>query len=195
MFHVTTHGVDATRICRTDEDYQRFLRVCEMAFGRTRLRCHALCMMGNHYHAFVETADGALANAMELLNGRYAFLFNREHGRRGHLFRARYAATLIETEAHLLETLRYIPLNPVRAGACPTPEAWPWGTYRATLGLEAAPSFLATDWVLGLFGGGSFSARLAFREFVHGGLAVDRSERADTGASHRGRPLRTMSRA
>jgi hypothetical protein len=102
----------------------------------------------------------------------YAKLYNRDHGRRGHLFRARYYSGPIEDDAHLLETIRYIALNPVRAGICQRPEDWRWGTYRATLGLDRAPPCIALSW-LELFADTEASARLALHAFVLGGLAVE----------------------
>jgi putative transposase len=176
FFHVTTHGVDETTICREDADYERFVRVITPVVERKRWKCYGLCVMRTHYHLFVQTSIEQLADGMELLNGRYAKLFNRDHGRRGHLFRDRYFSGLIETEAHLLETIRYIALNPVRAGDRRRPEEWPWGTYRAIMGLEPAPSFLDVDGVLRLFAPTRYGARLALREFVYQGPAVDMLE-------------------
>ena len=176
MFHVTTHGVDETTICRIDADYRRFVRLLTPLIERARWRCFGLCVMSTHYHLLVESKASDLADGMETLNGRYARLFNRDHGRRGHLFGARYDSKPIETEEHFSEAIRYVALNPVRAGARSRPEQWPWATYRALVGLDPAPEFFDVESVLRRFASTPDAARRAIREFVDGALEVDTSE-------------------
>jgi len=175
VFHVTVHGVDATAICRTDADYDRFVRLLTPVTKARGWRCYSLCVMSTHYHLVVESKITDLADGMETLNGRYAKLFNRDHVRWGHLFGARYSSKPVETEEHLFEALRYVILNPVRAGARRRPEEWPWATYRALMGLEPEPDFFDVDFVLRLFAPTREEARRALREFVNGPLAVDMS--------------------
>jgi REP element-mobilizing transposase RayT len=71
--------------------------------------------MGNHYHLLLETPDGNLSKGVRQLKGVYTQLFNRIHGRVGHVFQGRYKAILVEKDSYLLELCRYIVLNPVRA--------------------------------------------------------------------------------
>ena len=91
---------------------------------------------------------------------------NRKHRRTGHLFRNHYSWRPVESEAHLHEAIRYIVLNPVRAGICQKPEDWPWSSYRACAGLDLPPDFLALGDLLGLFGSSPAKARAAYRAFV-----------------------------
>ncbi len=93
---------------------------------------HAYCLMSNHYHLLIETPEPNIANGMQWLNSTYAHRFNEKYERIGHLFQRRYARRLIVDDEHLREVIRYIPLNPVRAGLCKRPEDWPWSSYRAT---------------------------------------------------------------
>ena len=72
--------------------------------------------MDNHYHLVVETPQANLSRGMRQLNGVYTQIFNRRHGRVGHLFQGRYKAVLVEKESYLLELARYVVLNPVKAG-------------------------------------------------------------------------------
>lgn len=87
--------------------------------------------MDNHYHLLIETPDGNLAIGMRQLNGVYTQLFNKLHGRTGHLFQGRYKSILIQKDSHLLEVCRYVVLNPVRAKMAETPEAWKWSSYNS----------------------------------------------------------------
>jgi hypothetical protein len=73
---------------------------------------------------------------------------------------------LVESDPHLLELARYLPLNPVRGRLCDEPADWPWSSYRATLGISKPAPFLRVDRVLGLFALDPDRAREAFRSFV-----------------------------
>jgi putative transposase len=170
LFHVTVHGVDATAICRSDADYDRFVRLLGPVAGDRGWKCYSLCVMSTHYHLVVESTIADLAGGMETLNGRYAKLFNRDHVRWGHLFGARYGSKPIGTTEYLFEALRYVILNPVRAGARRTPEQWPWGTYRALMGLDPAPDFFDVDLVLRHLGPTREEARRALRDYVNAAL-------------------------
>jgi hypothetical protein len=126
--------------------------------------------MDNHYHLLIETPDGNLAIGMRQLNGVYTQLFNKLHGRAGHLFQGRYKSILIQKDSHLLEVCRYVVLNPVRAKMVEKPEAWKWSSYRATAGRESAHPCLTIDWVLGQFSGKRGKAEKEYRQFVQWGI-------------------------
>ena len=114
---------------------------------------------------------------MQQLNTGYSVRTNKRYGRTGHLVRNRFYSGLVEDDVHLLEAIRYIVLNPVRAGLCQSPAAWPWSSYRACAGTELAHPFLSVDRVLGLFGTRPESARDEFCAFVREGHVPE----SDTG--------------
>jgi REP element-mobilizing transposase RayT len=143
-----------------------FLDCLARVVARSNLRCLAYCLMSNHYHLVVETADGELSRAMHALNGRYALRFNRRYGRDAHLFKNRFGATHQTTESQLLWALRYTVRNPVERGLCGAPDQWPWSSYRASAGLERPPSFLDGSRLLSYFGDRSDRARTVYRAFV-----------------------------
>lgn len=128
--------------------------------------CTAYCVMSTHYHLLVETPDADLAAGMQKLNGDYGRSFNHRHGTKGHVFGARYHSAVIEADGHLLETCRYIALNPVRAGLCDEPESWPWSSYRAAIGLAAAHPAVSVDPLLRLFSRDPERARDRLRNYV-----------------------------
>ena len=125
--------------------------------------------MGNHFHFLVQIPHGGLSRGMQVLNTGYSVRTNKRHGRTGHLVRNRFYSELVEDETHLMEAIRYIVLNPVRAGLCQSPADWPWSSYRACAATELAHPFLAVDRVLGLFGTRPAAARAEFRAFVREG--------------------------
>ena len=149
-----------------DRDYARFLRILAVEIERRGWRCHAYCLMPNHFHLLVEIREPDLSEGMQRLKGGYAQWFNRRHGFDGHLFQGRFNAVAVESTWQLLELSRYIVLNPVRAGLCRHPGEWRWSSYRAMTGAVPAPSFLTLDWLLEHFGTDFERARAAFAAFV-----------------------------
>jgi putative transposase len=176
VYHVATRATGPIELFRDSEDRRLHLRLIEYAVNKYGWRVHAYCLMGTHYHLVVTTPEPNIARGMQLLNSCYARAFNQRHGRLGHLVAARYAATLIETEAHALEVTRYVPLNPVRSGQCRLPEHWPWSSFAATLGLHREPAFLDSSWMLQLFGDDLSTARHALHAFVHAALVSETLE-------------------
>ena len=131
IFHVTARGVDGAPIFRDDDDRRSFLRLLRETVTRYRWACHAFCLMTNHYHLVLEARQPDLSLGIQRLNGTHAQRFNRRHGRTGHLFGARYASWVVDSEAHFRATCRYVLLNPVRAGLCDRARDWPWSSARA----------------------------------------------------------------
>jgi putative transposase len=164
VYHVTARGNAKAPIFLADADYEVFLSGLAVARRLDGLLCHAYCLMENHSHLLVETPRANLDEAMQRLNGTYAMRFNRNHERNGHVFEGRYGTKLITDDDYALTVVRYVAVNPVRAGLCAAPEEWPWSSYAATAGLVAPQPFL-TSRVVGWFGD-----REQYRRFVAGGL-------------------------
>jgi putative transposase len=153
IHHVTARGNERRRIFRSDADRRKFLELLAEAVSRFAWSLTGWVLMSNHFHLVFETPEHlTLSEGMQWLNGTYADWFNRKYKRVGHLFQGRFKSFLIEKEAYLLEVLRYVVLNPVRAGMVEKPEAYRWSSYRATAGLEAAPPWLDLNALVPLFG-------------------------------------------
>lgn len=170
VYHVTSRGDGRGRIYRDDEDRQTFLTTLAWVVERFGWTCHGYCLMDNHFHLLIETAQPNLSRGMRQLNGVYTQRFNRRHKKVGHLFQGRFKAILVEKDSYLLELARYVVLNPVRARMVKTPERYIWSSYRPMLGLDPVPPGLATDWVLGQFAKTTTVARRRYAEFVRAGI-------------------------
>jgi putative transposase len=170
IYHVTSRGTEGRPIFLDDLDREIFLTTFAEVVEEREWMCPAYCLMTNHFHLLVQTPDPDLAAGMHGVNGTYANYFNRRHNHIGHLFQSRYKATVIERDSHLLESSRYVVLNPVRAGICRRPGYWQWSSYRATAGYVAAPAFLAVDWVRAQFASNLRRAALRYVEFVADGM-------------------------
>ena len=166
VYHITSRGNARMPIFEDDQDRKHFLSVLADNVERFDWVCHAYCLMKNHYHLLIETPDGNLSRGMRQLNGVYTQWFNRAHGRVGHLFQGRYKAVLVEKETYLLELIRYIVLNPVRAGIVKNPWDYEWSSYNAAVGRIDCPEFLHTDWLLSNFGTARGRAILEYEKFV-----------------------------
>jgi REP element-mobilizing transposase RayT len=171
-YHVTAHAITGGRLYRSRADRLLFLALLERAVMDHQWACYAYCLMLNHYHLVVHTPDRNLPQGMKWLNGSYGQRFNRRHAARGHVFESRYYSGVIERETHLLEAVRYVALNPVRAGLCVDPKEWRWSSYRAWLDEVPAPSFLAVSWLLQQFGMDTSPARDRLRAFVAAGVSA-----------------------
>jgi putative transposase len=125
-YHVACRGSNHRDIYLEDIDRKSFMTILARVVATHEWQCHAFCLMTTHYHLIVETERSKLSRGMQVLNGRYAQLFNQRHDRDGHLFRARYAVYVIDDEVGLEASCLYVLENPVRAGLCEKPSDWHW---------------------------------------------------------------------
>jgi len=116
LYHVIVRGNARQKTFLTDHDHHTYLE--RLARYRTRhgVRCYAYCLMPNHVHLLVEPTSEPLSKFMQGPQQSYTQYFYREHRKVGHLFQRRYHAIVGEKDRYLLALVRYIHLNPVRAG-------------------------------------------------------------------------------
>ena len=166
LHHVTSRGNEGRPIFRSDRDRKAFLEFLAEAVKRFGWSVTAWVLMNNHYHLVIQTPEANLSRGMQWLNGTYADWFNRRHKRSGHLFQGRFKSFIIETGTYAAEVLRYVVLNPVRAKMVARPEDYRWSSYRATAGLEAAPSWLDLAAVYLQFDSDPAAAQARYTEHV-----------------------------
>jgi putative transposase len=126
VYHVTARGVGRAAIFLDDLDRVAFMHRLRITAAKFEWRCHAYCLMTNHYHLVIETKIARLSAGMHRLNGHYAQQFNTRQERSGHVFEGRFSSRVVEREEHLENTCQYVLENPVRAGMCKRAEYWPW---------------------------------------------------------------------
>ncbi|HXI11647.1 MAG TPA: transposase [Thermoanaerobaculia bacterium] len=154
-YHITSRGNRRERIYESDEDRERFLAYLAEAVRRFGWIVTAYVLMTNHYHLVMETPEPNLSAGMKWLNSSYACWYNRRHDTTGHLFGERYKAIHVESERYLQRLVRYVVLNPVRAGMVAAPGEYRWSSYRATAGLAEQPEWLLTSRLVPHFGDAS----------------------------------------
>lgn len=173
FYHITARGNEQKNIFRDDKDRERFLAYLETAVGRYKAVIHVYCLMSNHYHLLMSTAEGNLSQIMRHINGGYTTRFNKRHNRFGHLFQGRYKAILVDADPYAGELSRYIHLNPVRADMVRQPEQYQWSSYAAYIGNTKTPRWLTTDWLLQYFGQKPAAAKKAYTFFVNAAIGTD----------------------
>ena len=177
VYHVTTRGVDKRDIVLDDVDRRTFVGLLASTVQDMEWILHCWVLMSNHVHLVIRAPQANVSEGMQQLLGSYAGWFNKAHDRVGHLFQRRFHAKTIRDDSHVLEVVRYVPLNPVRAGLVGMPERWPWSSYAATAGFVTPPAWLDVDWTLTQFHPTDRDqARIWFRDFVCSarGTAIDR---------------------
>src|SRR3989338_2235197 len=173
LYHVTARGDRREDIFENDHDRREFFSILEQVITPFNWTCYAWCLMDNHYHLLIQTPDGNLSKGMRQLNGVFTQASNRRHLRVGHLFQGRFKAILVDSDAYLLELARYVVLNPVRAGMVKKPADWAWSSYRASMGLEPFPPWLAIDGLLACFAKRRSLAQQRYAQFVLEGIKAD----------------------
>jgi putative transposase len=159
-----------------DSDRYRLYLILQYAVEKFGCRIHAICLMTNHLHLVMQVGEMPLSRAMQNVSLRYTKWINSTQERTGHVFQGRYKALLIDADSYLLELVRYVHLNPVRAGFVASVDDWPWTGHHAYLGKETLP-WLTTEWVLSLLSQDIGHAREAYFSFLQDGLREGR--RAD----------------
>ena len=142
LYQVTARGDRREAIFEDDVDRGAVLAVLEQGLERFDAVVYAYCLMGNHYHAVVQTRQPNLSRLMRHINGVYTQTYNRRHAKVGHLFQGRFKAVMVQEDAYFLEVCRYVDLNPVRAGMLKQPQDWAWSSYRAHVGQVEGPRWL-----------------------------------------------------
>jgi REP element-mobilizing transposase RayT len=175
-------GNGGQNIFADDEDRCRFYLFLQEGVEKFGHRIHAFCLMNNHVHLAIQVGEKPLSRIMQNLCFRYTQWVNSRQKRVGHLFQGRYKAIVVDANAYLVELVRYIHLNPVRAKLVKSPEAHSWSGHRAYLGHEQLP-WLTTEWVLSQFAQRLKTARTRYGEFVKYGMDEGHRKEFHSGTS------------
>jgi REP element-mobilizing transposase RayT len=168
-YHVILRGKGGDKIFFTDKDRINFCSLISGVSSKYGCRVHAFCLMNNHVHLLLQVGDIALPKIIQNLAFRHTRAINKQRKRTGHLFQGRYKAILADAQSYLLELVRYIHLNPVRARLAKSASAWRWSGHNAYLGKERI-EWLTTDEVLSQFAGKAGPARERYAAFIAEGV-------------------------
>ncbi|MCX5785928.1 MAG: transposase [Elusimicrobia bacterium] len=134
VYHIRSRGNDRGDVFGDDDDRRYYLDLLCSVISAFRLKIYAYALMSNHIHLFLKTLLPNISEAMHRLNLDYSIYFNKRHGKTGHLFESRFKSKLVQEDRYFLALLRYIHMNPVKAGIVSAPEEYDWSSHRAYLG-------------------------------------------------------------
>lgn len=174
LHHIICRGIERKKIFRDDRDRDNFLDRLGPILLDTATACFAWALIPNHFHLLLRTGTTPIATVMRRLLTGYAVSFNKRHRRHGQLFQNRYKSILCEEDPYLLELVRYIHLNPLRAGLVGNVallSVYPYSGHGVLMGKNK------NDWqdaayILSHFGKQLSLARRKYGEFVQDGILL-----------------------
>ncbi|MDY6952342.1 MAG: transposase [Thermodesulfobacteriota bacterium] len=176
LHHIIARGIDRCEIFRDNADRNNFLDRLGGIVSETTTSCYAWALIPNHFHLLLRTGAVPVATVMRRLLTGYAVSHNRRHRRSGHVFQNRYKSILCQEDAYLLELVRYIHLNPLRAGMVKHMKAldrYRFCGHSALMG-KVVRQWQDTDWVLKLYDDRLWMGRRRYRAFVEKGISQGR---------------------
>lgn len=175
FYHVTLRGNHRQPLFDTTDDRSLLDAMVAEGAAQCRARVHAYCWMTNHIHLLMQVSDVPLGNAIRRIASRYARKFQYRLSTTGHLFERRYHAVLIDVDRYLLTVVRYIHLNPVRAGLAASPGEYPWSSHAVYTGIRQS-SWVCTSFTLRMFSEDPQRAIRGYREWMEDAAQVGDSE-------------------
>jgi putative transposase len=172
VHHIMARGIERRKIFRNDDDRDEFLERLALILTETQTPCYAWALIPNHFHLLLKTGTVPITTVMRRLLSGYAQAFNRRHRRHGHLFQNRYKSILCQEDTYLLELVRYIHLNPLRARVVPDLRRlnmYPFCGHGVLLG-KRKNEFQDIKTVLIQFGPTMETARAKYRAYVKKGI-------------------------
>lgn len=174
LHHVIIRGIERRRIVDDQIDREDFVSRLGRAAQDTGTAVYAWALMINHAHILIHSGPDGLPAMMRRLLSGYAVYYNRRHERHGHLFQNRYKSIVCDEDAYFKELLRYVHLNPLRAGLVDTLsklEQYRWCGHGVILN-RFRHRWQDRDYVLRWFGEREGEAKKAYREYVKAGIAL-----------------------
>lgn len=140
LLHITIGCNNQEFYFQQSEDFQGLLRLMNELIEERKVRVYDYALMSNHTHWLLcQEGNTPISASLGWVWGEYAKWYNRKYQRRGHFWGYRYHTTIIEEDDHALICMRYIALNPIRAGIVLMPVDYAWSGYRHYAGVETNP--------------------------------------------------------
>jgi len=172
LHHIISRGIERRDIFNDKSDYEDFLNRIESSLEKSPNQILAWALMPNHVHLLVRSGRGGIVSFMRRLMAGYATAFNVRHRRVGYLFQNRYKSIICDEGAYLLQLVRYIHLNPLRAGIVKDLsrlKTFPYTGHGVLMGIFKRP-WQETDEILSLFGKTFRDAKQKYEKFALEGI-------------------------
>lgn len=170
IFHLISRFVNRSYLIKTDADRVQYLRLLENAARKSDAIILSYCLMSNHIHLVVRAGRDPLEGLMKSVNAGFAGWINsRSKRRQGPVFAGRYKSILVDEEAYLLQLIRYVHNNPVRANVVKHACDSKWSSHCAYVGKSTPPDWLNVGYVLAMFGKQPKATQRKFEAYVREG--------------------------
>ena len=133
-YHVMMRGNNREKIFTRKDQKSYFIELLINFKKEPPVEIAAYCVMDNHVHIVMAGEIDDLSEVIKRINIKYARKFNKEADRIGHVFQDRYRSEVIVNDIYLLQVVRYVHNNPVKAKIVKRPEDYPWSSYREYFG-------------------------------------------------------------
>ncbi|GAB3108655.1 transposase [Aestuariicella hydrocarbonica] len=172
--HLVQRGHSRQPVFFESQDYATYAHWLKEAAIKYKVAVHAFVLMTNHVHLLVTpTTEAAASQLMQYIGRRYVPYINHKYGKSGTIWEGRFKASLVQDEQYLLTVMRYIELNPVRAGMAELPGHYRWSSFAHNAGLRSI-SFVSPHPIYMALGEGSAStAATAYTELFRGSIATE----------------------
>ncbi len=151
-YHVMVRGINRQPIFLDSDDNYRFISILKKYKISCNFNLYAYCLMINHVHLVIKENDIPLGVIFKKINTSYALYFNKRHQRCGHLFQDRFRSEPIHDDPQLLQTVRYVHRNPVKAGICEDPSQYCYSSYMDFISPFDSETLTDTAFILDIFG-------------------------------------------
>lgn len=176
LHHIIVRGIERRKIFYDNGDRDHFLERLGVVLTETGTPCFAWTLIPNHLHLLLRTGSTPIATVMRRLLTGYAVTFNRRHRRHGQLFQNRYKSILCQEDLYLLELVRYIHLNPLRAGIVKELnelDKYPYCGHSVLMGKNKR-EWQDDDYILRFYNSKYLKARRGYHKYVAKGIARGR---------------------
>ena len=178
LHHVMIRGIDRRNIFRNTKDRKDFIERLSVLLPETQTVCYAWSFMSNHAHFLLRSGPSGIAYLMRRLLTGYVVSFNKRHKRTGQLFQNRYKSIICDEDVYFKELVRYIHLNPIRAGLVSSMEdlnIYPYSGHSVLMG-TTEQDWQDTRYVLEMFSGNEARARTLYSTYVESALNQGRRD-------------------
>lgn len=155
-----------------EEDYHQYIQLLGKYKEKYGFKLFAFTLMTNHLHLLLEIGHFPLSRIMQGIQQSYTQYFNRRHQKVGHLFQGRYKAILCQKDAYLLELVRYVHLNPIRAKIVDNLLDYPWTSHKAYVSGQEKNTLVNTEFILRQFSRVKYTSQKLYAQFVEAGKSL-----------------------
>jgi putative transposase len=149
-YHVMNRGRRSESTFSDKKDYMMFIDLLKEISGMWNVNIAAYCLMTNHYHLLLQTPEANIARCMRHLNSVYTQRYNRRHKLDGQLFRGRYKSILVSDDSYLLQLVRYIHKNPVKAHIVKDMSKYKWSSHKGYLSYDKKWEWLYKNYIFSM---------------------------------------------